>query len=93
MSEDALDRQYDEMISTLRRTDERLRGLVQATMERVLVGSTDREAMELAYAGLRGEASAADGLHALRSALAAEGMDEATISHIEALYLNVLVGA
>jgi hypothetical protein len=92
MSEDRLDSQYDEMMSTLRRTDERLRGLVQTTMDRVLVGSTDREAMELAYAGLRGEASAADGLHALRSALTADGPDSATISHIDALYLNVLVG-
>jgi len=62
-------------------------------MECVLVGSTDRESMELAYAGLRGEASAADVLLALRSALTADGLDSDTISHIEALYLNVLVGA
>ena len=35
MSEDRLESQYDEMLSTLRRTDDRLRGLVQATMERL----------------------------------------------------------
>jgi hypothetical protein len=81
------------MIGVLKRTDERLKALVQQTMERVLTGSADREAMELAYAALRGEAGASEGLDALRSALRADGLDDASISHIETLYLNVLVGA
>lgn len=93
MTQDAFGGHYDEMIGALRRTDERLRALVTQTMDRVLAGSADRRSMELAYAALRGEASAADGLDALRVALQADGLDDGTISHIEGLYLNVLVGA
>lgn len=81
-----------EMVDTLRRTNERLRVLVEQTMQRVLDASADRTAMEEAYAALRGERTAAQGLDALRRALAADGLDDATISHLEGLYLNALMG-
>jgi hypothetical protein len=82
----------EEIAVTLRRTNDRLRELVGQTMTRVLDGSADRESMEEAYAALRGEIGAAAGVDALRRALAADGMDTPTISHIEALYMNALMG-
>ena len=82
----------EEIAGTLRRTNDRLRDLVGQTMTRMLDGSADRESMEEAYAALRGETGAAAGVDALRRALAADGMDAATISHIEALYMNALMG-
>lgn len=81
-----------ELLGTLRRTNERLEAMVQASIERILVGSEDRSAMETAYAALRGEATAAQGVEALRVALTADGIEIHLIDQVEALYLNALVG-
>jgi hypothetical protein len=82
----------EELAATLRRTNDRLKALVEQSMQRVLAGSTDRTSMEAAYSALRGEAGAAEGVAALRRALVADGLTPADVSNLEALYLNVLVG-
>jgi hypothetical protein len=48
--------------------------------------------MGQAYAGLRGEVGLAEGISALRVALAADGLRMEMIEHIEALYLNAVFG-
>lgn len=80
-----------EITVTLRSADDRLRALARRSMRRVLDGSADRQAMEEADSGRRGEVGAA-GVDALRRALRAEGMDDATVSRIEGLYLNAMMG-
>lgn len=82
-----------ELLHTLRRTNDRLKSMVHASIQRILEGSEDPVAMDTAYAALRGEASATEGVDALRNALVADGIDADARRQIEALYLNALVGA
>lgn len=81
-----------ELLGLLRRTNDRLEAMAKASVARILDGSADRESMETAYAALRGEATAIDGVDALRIALTADGIGPDAIDEIEALYLNALVG-
>ena len=82
-----------ELLGTLQKTNDRLKAMAAASVARVLDGSNDRRSMEMAYAALRGEATAVEGVDALRIALCADGLGPDAIDEIEALYLNALVGA
>lgn len=81
-----------ELLGRLRKTNDRLKGLAMASIARILDGSEDRDSMETAYAALQGEATAVEGIDALRIALCADGIGPNAIDEIEALYLNALVG-
>ena len=82
-----------ELLRTLRKTNDRLTAMAAASVAGILNGSNDRASMETAYAALRGEATAVEGVDALRIALGADGIGPDAIDEIEALYLNALVGA
>lgn len=82
----------DDVVETLRTADRRLSRVASQSTERVLAGSADPASMSQVYAAIRGEATVADGLDALRRSLAADGIDEQMFGQIEGLFLNAALG-
>ena len=80
-----------EVLTSLRRVNDGLAAVVEATTETVMRNSAEPGLMEVAFAAIAGSASGDDGRQALRSALAAEGMDPGVIDSIDALYVRCLL--
>lgn len=80
-----------ENVAQLRRIDQRMRSVNEQVSQRIVATSNEPDLMARAYAAIRGEASGSDGMAALRSALLADGVAEAHIDSIEALYVSCLL--
>ena len=81
----------NEHVSQLRGIAERLRDINQRASERIAATSREPDAIGTAYAALRGEASGADRMAALRTALLADEVAEEHIDAIDALYVRCLL--
>ena len=71
--------------------DGRIDDVAAATAAEIISSSADRPAMAVAYAALNGFVSGDLGRQAFRRALVADGMDEETIDHLDALYTRNLL--
>jgi hypothetical protein len=81
----------DDHLAQLRGISQRLVAINKQTSDRIVATSSNPGAMALAYAALEGELSGADGMTALRDALRADGVGEAQIDAIDALYVRCLL--
>jgi hypothetical protein len=80
-----------ENLAQLRRISERMTSINEQVSQRLVGSSRAPDLMATAYAAIRGEISGAEGITALRSALMADGVSEAHLDSIEALYVRCLL--